>query len=152
MEYDFYKIVTNRPDKKAGKACPFCNSTDLQSGSMRSTLVGGGPNVNHVWIDTTCRDCHKSFTIESKGGNTWVTGDDGLILQGIPSCFESYIYTCSKCGGNVKRQNIDDQGRITGGAWKMEGGKAVKMFKTIFKCESCHEEVESEQEHYYPKE
>lgn len=107
--FELFEIVTNRPSEYKSLdqcKCPYCQSKKLKSRGYSTTLAGMN---NHEWHDYSCSDCGKRFTIERKGSNIWMTEKGGRILNGMPSCFESYIYTCSKCGGGCI-EKIPEQG------------------------------------------
>ena len=154
----FLDIVKERPDWsiKSKPICPFCKSKNVKKGGNLTTLVAG--KYNHIWNKCECNKCHKTFTMETKErGNLkpirWYT-KDGKILKGIPGCFESYIYTCSKCGGNVVRKHLkpdsDEEATILS-AGPDKNGVWIKHYRTFFHCEKCGIRVESENDSYGPK-
>jgi hypothetical protein len=154
----FLDIVKECPDWTIKKkpVCPFCKSKNVEHGGASMTLVGG--KYNHLWTHCKCKKCNQEFTLEEKErGLTkrvmrWYT-QKGKILRGIPGCFESYIYTCSKCGGEVHRTQLkldsDEEATILSsgpdlnGVWK-------NNYRTIFRCDRCKVQVESENDHYDP--
>jgi hypothetical protein len=113
MYNNFLDLVKERPDPTLtldNKKCPFCDSSNIKETDHSMTLVGGDRDYNHHWRNHVCNACNKEFIIEhkldfaDKNPNIWyVDRITHKVLKGIPSCFESYIYTCSKCNGAVHR-------------------------------------------------
>lgn len=143
-------LVRERPlDERPSEnpTCPFCRGRHLDRLDSRTTLLGGGDRTidgdpNHVWTTFRCHDCFQQFVRETKSGNTWYTRD-GRVLRGLPSCFESYIYHCATCGGDVMRRNVDKDGvevmyLITDNV----NGRPVRRYRTLYACAGCHAEVE----------
>jgi len=161
----FLDIVKERHDPKIHRdklICPYCNSEKVKNNGTFETLVGG--YNNHLTTQCECEKCHKTFTLQVKEMGerekyiAWYVSEDSKILKGIPGCFEGYIYTCSKCGGDVIREELDkvtnqpleclSSGPDKNGVWE-------NHYKIVFKCKSCGISVESENGHYYldpPKE
>ncbi len=157
-EYNaFLDIVTQKDDPKINRnkpKCPFCNSKKVNFQETSSTLVGG--YNNHIHYDCTCIKCKQSFEMEiaEKGRRNsyigWYT-KDGRVLGGIPGCFENYIYTCKKCGGDVKRHCFELNSDIPvkylssapdkNGVWKDD-------YRNVFKCESCGIQIESKNSYF----
>lgn len=118
---EFLEIVTQRPSVSLNSghmACPFCASAAVTKLScIESRLVTTGDfDPNHHWDTYQCDGCHAKWLKEYKGRprkpgevgqqyNVWLTTPDfqGRILQGIPTSFPGYVYTCSACGGDVER-------------------------------------------------
>lgn len=144
----FFELVTNRPQEFKNK-CPYCKSTNIRRGGSTTTLVGGGNN--HIWTDTRCQDCRKTFTIEEKGNNIWLTDRSGKILRGVPSCFERYIYECAHCGGDVDRTytELDGITPTNSLSYEYNNEERIKKFRIFFECQDCGKKVESEEEYYY---
>lgn len=157
----FLDIVKERHDPKIHRdkiVCPYCNSKEVKNNGTFETLVGG--YNNHLTTDCECKKCHKTFTLQVKELGrrnkyiAWYVSDDKKILKGIPGCFEYYVYTCSKCGGDVVREELDkatnkpvewlSSGVDKNGVWE-------KHYKIIFKCKNCGVSVESENSEYDPK-
>ena len=99
-----FSLVTQRPDRSLKRrfdvACPVCNSKKVRCSKSYETTAAFG---NHTWDETHCLICSEVFVVEARNLEVWYT-KDGKILKGFPNCFEEYIYTCSKCGADVKRQ------------------------------------------------
>ena len=109
--------------------------------------------MNHRCTECHCDDCHKDFTIESKGPrNVWFTDSNGKVLLGIPRCFESYVYTCKHCGGDVHRKYYDikdDKELInTGLVYSMIDGKMTAQQYPVYVCSKCGEKIRSTNEYY----
>jgi transcription elongation factor Elf1 len=154
----FLDIVKERHDpslfhKRENLDCPFCNSTNIKFNGSRQTLVGG--RNNHIWNNFRCKDCGKDFIFEVKESEKdidficWITKDK-KILKGIPGCYEDYIYTCNKCGGDVHR--IYDA-PINNGIQILstkidDNGNSIKQYKVIFGCKDCGQNVESDNEYF----
>ena len=159
---DLLSIVSERPIKESVPACPSCSSTELTSYGSSTTLLGypsGSPNPNHCWTTMKCDNCHLEFTREEKYDNVWYTNKKNIILKGIPSCFESYVYHCIECGGHVRREykGLDgnalpsfgpDEKRMEILSTKIEAGKSVKQYRTFYYCEKCHHGGEVVDDYY----
>ena len=160
-EYNaFLKIVKEKYSSKIGKRprCPYCNSSHVKSEGQSTTLVAG--KYNHLWEACECLNCHKKFTLETKEQGMfkrpirWITSPEKRILKGIPACFENYIYTCNKCGGEVHRKHLElnsdnEVGCLSSG--KDVNGVWVNHYRTVFICKDCGVKIESENDHYIPK-
>jgi hypothetical protein len=154
-------IVKNTPNEfGTNPKCPHCDSENLHQGDRISTLVGSlgdGPDPNHHWISASCRDCKAQFTIEQKYDNWWIT-KDSKVLSGMPCCFETYIYECSKCGGPVKRKYTNLDGKSTAEieilcTSKDDNGNWVRKYRIFYRCEDCDYGGEVESDYWlYPKE
>lgn len=145
-------FVRQRPlrERASGKPkCPFCGGKEVAVGGHRQTLVGGGPgsDPNHHWYNCDCLDCQKSFVREVHDGNVWYTKDHA-VLKGMPSCFESYIYSCKKCGGEVVRDYR-----------QMDGKTEAKIlcldldgphYRTFYRCGKCGLEIETYYDRWWP--
>jgi hypothetical protein len=147
-KFELFKLVTQRPDEKltvSNAVCPFCNSANYQSKGIRSTLLAFN---NHTWNHRKCNGCQKNYVVEEKSGNVWVTDENANVLKGIPSCYENYIYDCN-CGGKVKREyrGLDNKPTNFLSSSSTENGW-VKHYKTFFKCDTCHTEIETENDYY----
>lgn len=113
---------------------------------------GKGLNPNHVTTDYECRGCRRKFFVHAKSGNIWVTDEASKVLKGIPTCFETFIYTCVKCGGNVERKYTAKDGvsDVKGLCSRNINGTWVKEYCTFYRCVTCGHggEVDSD----YPRE
>lgn len=140
-------FVENKPDDKLNRAafCPFCQGEKLIERGSETTLLGGGPNVNHVWEGYTCRNCKEDFTRESKNGHVWYTQKHKVLL-GFPDCFESYIYDHKDCGGEVRRRYTALDGTSEVGALQTQfvDGKAIRHYRTFYDCGKCSATIEVE--------
>jgi DNA-directed RNA polymerase subunit RPC12/RpoP len=154
---EFLELVKERPDPELWKKdvfCPYCGEEkNIQNFGTRTTLVGYfGKNMNHTHTHCRCMKCNKEFTRETKGyDNVWFTAPDGKVLLGIPYCFEYYVYTCKHCGGDVKLHHFDnitkEPAKCLSYKTDETDGKMKPQFYNVFKCESCGEEIVSE--NYY---
>lgn len=169
---EFLSIVTQRPEEldKDNPFCPFCGSHNLHLYNHIQTLVGGrGIDPNHHWMYFTCNSCQQKFVMEFKGirtpnttpllkrifkfnefYNVWYT-QNNKILRGIPSCFENYIYTCNKCGGDVHRHHFDrgtrnDATMLTD--WLGDDADQHRSYTIHFICQKCGAEVQSFNDYY----
>lgn len=138
--------------------CPYCESTDVRVTSRSSTLVvSTGPvDTNHQWHASECNGCKMPYTREIKGLNVWYTGEriqDGSapqVLRGLPSCFESYQYTCSKCSGPVVRTNRGMAGNPTQTlSSRNVDGKWVNEYTTHYNCTQCGHGGQVDQDYYH---
>lgn len=143
------QLVQNVPLEYEVPRCPECSSLDLFDMGGESTLVGymgTGPNPNHRWDNYKCNGCQLQFTREECSGNIWYT-KNSLLLKGVPSCIENYIYTC-KCGGHVTRHIRDMNGKETNTksySYKKDSeGKEVRInhFRTFYSCDKCNTTIE----------
>ena len=142
---EFLEIVKERPDKKLKKhKCPFCKKKNVQIGGMITTLVGGD---NHEWTDCRCGKCGESYIFEQKGSNKWIT-QDRVVKFGIPTCFESYIYSCNKCGGQVCRHQWEKDKDVSVRYISYTMGSDEKNYRNVFKCDDCGVEIESTNDYY----
>jgi hypothetical protein len=138
--------------------CPYCHNTrspdDVVCQGHSTTLVGHqyGKDNNHHTRNFQCRLCDKGFKVENKGAMVWyVEPETNKVLEGIPACFESYVYTCSKCDGDVHRHYYDMDLKdtvkfLSYGSDK--NGKSVKKFRTIFSCDDCGNEAETDDNYF----
>ena len=144
------EIVKQRPFA-AKDTCPFCGSTALGVMGTKSTLIGSvyegtDDDPNHRWIYCRCTNCGRHFTEERKGRNVWYT-KDGFVLAGLPACFESYTFTCAKCGENkVTKRHTALDGTTVVHALTAYGG--VKQYRTFYSCSACKAEVEVPEEYW----
>lgn len=153
-------IVTQRPISEAPtdpSRCPYCESTDTKVVRRYSTLLGfSGPvNTNHQWYESLCSGCKRLYTREVKGLNVWYTGErtqDGAapqVLRGLPSCFESYKYTCSKCSGPVLRVHRDRAGNPTTSLSSSTiDGVWVRHYTIHYNCTQCGHGGETAEDYY----
>lgn len=165
---EFLDIVVERHDPKLSKdqpICPFCGSKNISVTGGMSTLVGLGRSKsgkeydpNHHWDNGACNDCHESWFIEwsqyedddmNVRDCVWYTKDQ-KVLAGIPECFEEYIYTCSKCGGDVRKHYYDKGTRnVTRtlsqslGSNKSESSVECRGYDVYFACADCDAETVS---------
>jgi hypothetical protein len=155
----FLAIVTQRDDLSIDRdktECPYCHSLDIKIDGDMTTLVGG--YNNHITRDCTCNSCKKSFSFQFKEQGErndiigWYVDSDKKVLRGIPGCFEYYVYTCSECGGEVHRHQFELESD-TPVEWLRRGpdenGVWQNFYRTVFKCDSCDAQVESENDYYY---
>ena len=129
--------------------CPTCGSTNIRLESEEQTLTGGD---NHHWLHSYCRDCEQVFCHEYKGNNHWYTQrrDEigNYVFKGVSNCFESYVYTCNKCPGFVKRYYTEMDGVTphTGGilvtAIDDEGYWSPKQ-REFWGCVICDNKIET---------
>ena len=152
----FLSIVKERPDLNLSVEypyCPYCknrNKETLEQTSHSMTCVGGPPgrDPNHHHRLFHCGACRKEFYMENHGSMVWYTEPStSKVLDGIPACFESYIYTCSKCDGEVYRvyRELYSDEAIVGGlhSGSDDTGKWINYYHTFFCCQSCGVEVEN---------
>jgi hypothetical protein len=148
------KIISNKVNHSFRRdeiVCPYCHSKKhTYSQSHTQTLVGGTPDPNHHTLICFCSFCAKKFVMEYKHANVWYSeqmpgSKDLKLLAGIPNCFEDWVYTCSYCNGNVRREFRE----LDGVKIKSMGRKVFpkRDYRTFFCCESCKREEESETDH-----
>ena len=155
---EFLELVTERPDETLiGKKifCPYCGTEEVQTFGTRSTLVGYvGIDRNHTHTECKCSKCNKEFTWETTGfDRVWVTDPRGKVLLGIPRCFESYIYTCKHCGGDVLRKyyNVKDDKEVTSISFTVSSEKDVPTIPhqyCVYECQKCDKKVKTSNERY----
>lgn len=154
-----YDAVTDRPiPADEPFACPKCSSTDVHREGKWTTLVGGPAGVNHEWSGCTCRACGLEFCFEERVGNAWYTAGrhhhDGprVLLRGVPSCFEPYVYHCARCpAGLVYREyrRLDTGEIVTtiGYTIRADGQAYDRDHRIVFVCEGCGRETETDDEY-----
>jgi hypothetical protein len=83
-----------------------------------------------------------------------MTDSVGRVLNGMPSCFERYIYTCSVCGKDVHRHYLNKETGLpaTSLSIKIEDGKQIKSYETRYICDGEHPNnfVDMEQDYWHP--
>jgi predicted RNA-binding Zn-ribbon protein involved in translation (DUF1610 family) len=146
-------IIYNRPMKHSlPPKCPFCDSEKVYEKEHMCTLVGGDPDPNHHWRTFEC-SCGKKFIYQHKYDYGWITDENNLCVEGIHACFESVEYKCQKCGGTIKREhrNIDGKNLLAGGQYgpilqtNFDENGAHRQYRTFWKCNKCGSEVETEE-------
>ena len=154
-------IADVEPWTETERSCPYCQSVSITGHGTSTTLIGGGPNVNHEWTSYDCQDCGKPFTHETKYKNVWYTDghhmgpgtlSKGIVLRGVPGCFENYIYPCRNgCGHTVLRvyfnKKTKQEATLLSKQW--DGEKYIKDYDTFFACEECGASVKLENQDYY---
>lgn len=114
----FFALVRDRPDPGLSvltARCTACGSADLLRivAHARTSLPCDEvdeltPNdPNHHWFRLRCTGCAGELLLEQCRGNAWVVRhEDGrrVLVAGVPSCHEDYVYTCRRCGGPVHRR------------------------------------------------
>ena len=89
---------------------------------------------NHHWFRLRCPACARELLLEQCRGNAWVVRHEHgcrVLVAGVPSCHEDYVYTCRRCGGPVHRRR-----RIS--------------WPASFACWRCSGAVESAEAYYRP--
>ena len=100
--------------------------------------------------------------------NAWVTTPNSLVLVGLPSTYQRYLYTHSLCGGIVERDYLDSEGaklifmsvverdkfqdpKLP--KWKIKFFNlfGIKHFDVIFRCKLCGDSVKSQIEYFKQK-
>ncbi len=141
----FFALVRDRPDPGLSvltARCPACDSDDL----LRLVTHTRTPlpcdeldeltpdDPNHHWFRLRCTACARELLLEQCRGNAWVVRHEygrRVLMAGVPSCHEDYVYTCRRCSGPVHRRR-----RISGPA--------------SFACWRCSGAVESAEAYYRP--
>lgn len=138
-------IVSNTFEHDDG-TCPFCGKSNYKiHGSITTQVYYFGVNQNHVTSSCSC-SCGENFVRHSKRypvdetdnvgqENVWITNTSGKLLRGAPNCYESYIYTCKKCNGDVHRNYLDLKGEKAKYLITTVGGG--KEYTTHFNCTKC---------------
>ena len=128
--------------------CPACKRNDYKVVDTRTTLLGfwhqNLPDPNHVWETASCKSCGYGFTVEHKSGNTWIT-KDGVVMAGLPNCFEQYSYTCCHCGAAVRRRHTELDGKTPAKtllSTLLEVNGVVRQYRTFYECDGCHSKIE----------
>jgi hypothetical protein len=139
----FFALVRDRPDPGLSvltARCRACDSADLLRivAHARTSLPCDEvdeltPNdPNHHWFRLRCTGCAGELLLEQCRGNAWIVREEvgrRLLVAGVPSCHEDYVYTCRRCGGPVYRR------RTTSGP-------------ASFTCWRCSAAVESAEAYY----
>lgn len=155
-------LIANRPlaEKPSARAsCPYCGGGTLRRGWASHTALGGGDGTrdgdpNHWWEAYNCSACGQSFTRETKSGNVWYTAGhraDGVVLAGLPSCFEHYEYRCARCpNGSVTVRHTELDGQTPTVSLSITlGPGGGRHYRTFYACETCGAEEESQEDHWY---
>lgn len=137
-------IIVQRPvTKKKITECPLCGGTHFKCIESYSTLLGcsGNEDPNHYTHVNRCDDCGKKFVVNTKYDNIWVTDYDGHVLYGVSNCFETVIYTCSSCGGDVVKSHLTLDGRVMGSheglSSSLVDGQIYSDYQTKWECVVC---------------
>jgi len=156
-QHPLFKIVADRPtdDEPTDAACPCCRSESVRQEGETSTSVGcfPGEDPNHHRVQCWCEKCGQSFTKEWKYKNVWYTSG-GKVLRGMPSCFESYVYRCLKCDGDVRREytELDGETKAVNLMAVNEGKRGrqkwVRKYRTFYSCSGCGKRTEVEDEYW----
>jgi len=159
IKFALFDIVKQRPNKKLNlnnATCPFCKSKDYINLESITTLLGwsGKTNPNHQWHWRKCSDCNKIYVVEEKENNIWIVDiETKKVMDGMPSCFEDYLYTCSKCNGDVYRFYTSLKGdkkvKSLSESWDEKLKKYIKHYRIFFECKNCGVKVETEKCHWY---
>jgi len=184
----FLAMVKQRPDTEYGvrnlPPCPHCGVdwSDEQKMDLCETLLGSisidtekhpEQDPNHKWRYVECRECHEHYTIESKYANVWVTigletpirahldnepPKERLVVRGLPSCYESYVYDCALChGGHVRREyyklHEDVPLHAPNDKYRMLTtipAKGGKQYRATWVCDKCNARIITpEFDHYF---
>ena len=149
MSYQLLDIIAVSPlnEKPSDQCtCIVCKSKNVRTSGKMSTLLAGGSGIdddpNHTWEGVTCSSCHIKVTRETKSGNVWYT-KDRVVLAGVPSCYETYVYPC-KCGGKITRTYTDLEGSNTvrGLSMVWKDGGYVPQYRIFYECDSCNIKIE----------
>lgn len=159
MTMSIFDIVKERPlpgmtDAQIAEPvrCPMCSSTNTHKLCVEI-------RTQHYFRYTDCLDCEQKFTrhevqravlLHDRGRvvsglwNVWFTRRvDGqeVVLAGMPSCMESFVYHCARCDGPVKRLHLklDKDEPVEGGilSGRFEDGRFTPHYRTRYDCESC---------------
>ena len=172
-------LVTERPEERYTlndlPHCPHCGSGVAQDMATVTTLLVGVIGIdivkhpeqdpNHKWRSVVCKECGGSYCIESTYANVWVTigldtpidgqpeaesQKERLVVRGLPSCMEDYVYHCAKCdGGLVRREywQLYTDKPLEGSCLSVHHG--VKQYRPTFHCDKCDERVITPFEYCY---
>lgn len=135
----FFEFVTNRRlEHPWNSHCPICDkkSEILSSATTLLGWSGRGPNPNHRTDYHYCEDRHE-FQRHAKSDNEWICHSNGLLILGVPNCFEPFIYHCAACGGQVMR--------------KASTTYVGNQRHSTWTCSACHRTLETDFE-YWTKE
>ena len=138
----FFSLVRDRPDPGLSvltARCTACDSADLCINTHARTSLPCDevdeltPNdPNHHWFRLRCTGCAGELRLEQCRGNAWIVREEvgrRVLVAGVPSCHEDYVYTCRWCGGPVHRRRT--------------------MFgPASFACRGCSGAVESAETYY----
>lgn len=146
MRQELLNLIVQKPivDPKHRNFCPHCNSDNIQVLGRQTTLLGV-ESLNHVWVESRCKDCGERYCMQYKGNHVWYQGDgkDPLVLKGVHHCFEEATYTCKNCDGTIKRMYTDLEGNPVNSLYSRrdETGKLVKQYYEIWYCDTCDKEL-----------
>ena len=150
------EITSNTPrpyDKDEPIRCPKCGVDDVtKADGEMGTLVGGEPDPNHYWLDCQCNKCKLLFVRERKHDREWYTEGQhfskcppekqtGKCLLGVSNCFETVIYPCKECGGDLIRRHtaLDGVTPVTclGTNIGCQPGKPIYDYRQFYRCAKC---------------
>jgi DNA-directed RNA polymerase subunit RPC12/RpoP len=67
----------------------------------------------------------------------------------MPSCFEFYVYECTKCGGDVTYQHLElHSDQLV--EYLHVSSDGTKYYRTVYTCERCHHGGETADDHWSP--
>jgi hypothetical protein len=149
---NLFSIIKQIPEKYSSKTtCPFCDSKNVHCRGTMVTAVGGGSsergnpsNPNHYAEDNKCGDCQKLFSKQFKGDHQWYQDNESKVVKGFHGCFETAIYNCIDCDGEVSRTYTDSDGvtPTKGLCSSSENGKWVHHYREFWNCKDCKNGVE----------
>jgi len=107
--------------------------------------------TDHVTELSVCRSCGNRFKRHRRLANIWYTDFEGIVLAGMPSCFENFIYHCLKCDGPVHRvyREMDGKTPVDSLSFSIRGVTDIKRYqRTFYECQSCGHGGETEKDHW----
>jgi len=137
-------LVKNRPMAHVlPPKCPYCKDEKMKETGHSQTLLGGDPDPNHHWRGFRCAACGSEFVYQHKYDHGWFTFKNHCIA-GVHACYEPVEYACAKCGGPVRPECRDLDGKTPHGPFlgmSFEGGVAKRNYRTFWKCGGCGAEI-----------
>ena len=158
---DLLDIIRQRPLSELPTDpphCPRCRSLNVVVNQGEVSLTSSN---NHHWDPGVCLACKLGFLREYKDGksllgnpgspNVWYTSENH-VLEGVPSCFESYTYDCNQCDGKIRRSDLDliSGNPVKSISYKIVDGKSIKQSRTVYVCDTCGRHLETPTDHWNP--
>jgi hypothetical protein len=176
MTMDLFEIVRERPTVELPDGrprCPFggCHYPFGAAGpeveKPKKPILGTEWRGSHQTVYCRCPCCERKFERHVVGTNVWYTfTQDGrsVVVNGMPSCHESYVYHCAKCDGPVSRQyhqfdkdepfpkpEPDENGiAISVLIDRIVDGKWVPEYRIKYACEACGHGGYTDTAHWSP--
>lgn len=151
---DLFDIVKERPiteQVKDAASCPRCRSSEV-------TLGQESISMDHHRRELLCQACGfmaiREWVVDRFRGteNVWYTMGM-VILRGLPSCYERFVYACIKCDGAIagKKFAKDSDELVEFCSVQIGGPKnGEKNYRNVYRCDGCGHGGETIHDHWWP--